>query len=62
MSLKSLVSKVRKFKKEEEGASGIEYAIVAAMVAVAIITYSDTIKTGVDDTFKKISDSVKVAP
>ncbi|MCY1550288.1 Flp/Fap pilin component [compost metagenome] len=62
MSLMSLIKKFKKFSKEEEGASGIEYAIVAAMVAVAIITFSPGIKNGVSDTFEAISDSFVATP
>ncbi|NWL77514.1 Flp family type IVb pilin [Pseudomonas taiwanensis] len=61
MSLLSLAKKLRKFGKEEEGASGIEYAIVAAMVAVAIISFSPDIKKGVETTFTSIKNGMTTA-
>ncbi len=62
MSLLSLAKKLRKFGKEEEGASGIEYAIVAAMVAVVIILATPNVKEGVKEIFTEINDSLKPAP
>ncbi|AYF89882.1 Flp family type IVb pilin [Pseudomonas sp. JS3066] len=58
MSLKSLLKKLVKFSKEEEGASGLEYAIVAAMVAAVIVTFSDTISTWVNTTFTTITTNL----
>ncbi|MCY1311075.1 Flp/Fap pilin component [compost metagenome] len=58
MSLKSLAKKFRKFLKEEEGASGIEYAIIAAMVAAVIVTFSGDIGTRVSDIFTTINDNL----
>ncbi|MNZ12289.1 Flp/Fap pilin component [compost metagenome] len=42
MSLKSLMQKVKRFFKAEDGASGIEYAIIAAMVAVVLAGFVGT--------------------
>ena len=49
---------VKRFLDDKSGASGIEYAIIAAMVAVAIISFSSTIRTGVEAIFQSNSDSV----
>lgn len=40
---------------DEEGASGIEYALVAAMVAVIIAGLSNDIQTQVRSTFNRIA-------
>lgn len=58
MSLKSLTIKIRKFFKEEEGASGIEYAIIAAMVAAVIVTFSGDIGTKVNAIFTTINSNL----
>ncbi|MCO6056566.1 Flp family type IVb pilin [Pseudomonas sp. MOB-449] len=58
MSLKSLLKKLRKFAKEEEGASGLEYAIVAAMVAAVIVTFSGDISTRVTEIFTTITTNL----
>lgn len=43
------------FYHDEEGASGIEYALIAAMVAVVIASVSTPIRTAVSTIFTKIS-------
>jgi pilus assembly protein Flp/PilA len=60
---KMKVEKMKKwlsaFLKDEEGASGIEYALVAAMVAVALVTFVPTISKAVGDIFTKIEGALK---
>jgi len=46
---------VKLFAQRTEGASGIEYALIAGMVAVAIITFVTPIKTAVTSIFQAIS-------
>jgi pilus assembly protein Flp/PilA len=48
---------IESFLKDEEGASGIEYALIAVMVAVAITTVSTPVSTAV----KKIFGDIKTA-
>lgn len=43
------------FVKRTEGASGIEYAIIAAMVAVVIVGFSGSIRDSVSTVFSTIS-------
>ncbi|MHC8316345.1 Flp family type IVb pilin [Pseudomonas sp. LB3P31] len=50
-----LYVKVRVFFESTEGASGIEYAIVAAMVAVMIVGFITPIGDWVFNTFKGIN-------
>ncbi|WP_341960159.1 Flp family type IVb pilin [Pseudomonas sp. RC10] len=45
---------LRKFVKNEEAASGIEYAIVAAMVAVVLIAFITPIGGSVEAIFTKL--------
>lgn len=47
-------SVVKKFVRSEEGASGIEYALVAAMVAIALVTIVPSIRGAVEGIFGKI--------
>jgi len=47
-------SVVKKFVRSEEGASGIEYALVAAMVAIALVTIVPDIRGAVEGIFTKI--------
>lgn len=52
---------VKSFIKRTEGASGIEYAMVAAMVAVALIVFIPTISTAIGAIFTKIQTAVTTA-
>lgn len=49
------------FLKDEEGASGIEYALVAAMVAVALVAFVPTISTAITDIFTGIKTALENA-
>lgn len=43
-----------KFIRNEEGATAVEYALIAALVAVAIIASLGDLRKGLDDIFKSI--------
>lgn len=45
---------VTEFLRDEEGASGIEYALIATMVAVVIATFSTSISGKITDVFSNI--------
>jgi pilus assembly protein Flp/PilA len=46
------------FLRGEEGASGIEYALVATMVALALVAFVDPVKTAVSGIFTDISGAL----
>jgi pilus assembly protein Flp/PilA len=50
-----------RFAKDESGATAIEYGLIAALIAVALITVLGAVGTNLGLTFTKISDSVKPA-
>ena len=50
-----LARQAKLFAKRTEGASGIEYAIIAAMVAVVIVGFSGSIRDSVSSVFSTIS-------
>ena len=52
---------IKQFTKCTEGASGIEYAIIAAMVAVVIAGLSPGVQTAVTGILTEISKGLKVA-
>ncbi len=65
MSFSKLVQKVKSeiafykgLAKDTEGASGIEYAIVAAMVAVVIAGLSAGMNTTITNIFAKITTAL----
>ena len=54
MSLKLLIERCKKFIQDEVGASGIEYAIVAAMVAVVLAAFMSPIGNAITAAFSDI--------
>ncbi|MCF5707913.1 Flp family type IVb pilin [Pseudomonas syringae] len=51
-------TRISSFIKDREGASGIEYALLAAMVAVAIVAFVPTISGKVSALFTQIHDAL----
>ncbi|WAH58189.1 Flp family type IVb pilin [Pseudomonas silvicola] len=58
MSLIKLKHKVVTFLRDKDGASGIEYAIIAAMIAVFIFTFSTSIQAGLTTVFTNIKNAL----
>lgn len=50
---------LRKFLKDESGATAIEYGLIAALIAVVIITAVTAVGTQLSSTFNNISTSVR---
>lgn len=49
------------FIRDEEGASAIEYVLIAAMVAVALVTFVTPIRTAVTNIFTSIQNALQSA-
>ena len=45
----------RKLRRNEEGATAIEYGLIAALIAVAAITAMSSLGTHLSTTFNKVS-------
>lgn len=58
MSLNKAKQAVARFLKRTEGASGIEYAIIATMVAVAIVAFSTPITNKINAVFLAIQNAL----
>lgn len=54
--MKSLVAR---FAKNESGATAIEYGLIAAGIAVAIITVVGNLGSGLNTTFQKVVTELK---
>jgi pilus assembly protein Flp/PilA len=54
-----LVTKIEQFLQDESGATAIEYGLIAAGIAVAIIAIVNTLGGKLNDTFKSVSDQLK---
>jgi pilus assembly protein Flp/PilA len=49
----------RNFCKDESGATAIEYGLIAALIAVVIITGVTAVGTSLSTTFNTVSGSLK---
>ena len=52
-------SLVKRFLKDETGATAIEYGLIAALIAVAIIGGARLLGTRIGGTFNNVSNSIK---
>ena len=50
-----------RFVKDESGATAIEYGLIAALIAVAIIGAATMVGDELVNTFTKVSDELKAA-
>jgi pilus assembly protein Flp/PilA len=50
--------KILKFLKDDNGATAIEYGLIAAGISVAIITVVGTLGTKLNTTFGKVSTAL----
>lgn len=62
LTLGTLISDVRKFAKSEDGATAIEYGLIAALIAVVIIGGITAVGTGLDTLFTDISTALPEVP
>lgn len=49
---------IAKFAKDESGATAIEYGLIAALIAVAIIAGATTLGSNLNEKFDQIGDKV----
>jgi pilus assembly protein Flp/PilA len=50
---------LKRFAKDESGATAIEYGLIAAGISVAIITVVQGLGTKLHDTFQNITTAIK---
>lgn len=53
------MSKIMQFLRNDDGATAIEYGLIAAGISVAIITVVGTVGTGLNTTFTSVSTALK---
>lgn len=56
-----MMESIRSFIKREEGASAIEYALIAGLIAVAIIAGATLLGEDIGDLFENIAEKVSSA-
>jgi len=52
------MEKIKRFFKEEEGVTAIEYGLIAALIAVGIIATVTLVRNGLQGTFQAIADAL----
>jgi pilus assembly protein Flp/PilA len=52
------MEKLKKFFKEEDGVTAIEYGLIAALIAVAIIVAVTAVGTSLNNTFTSVSNQM----
>jgi pilus assembly protein Flp/PilA len=53
------MTKLRNFLRDENGATAIEYGLIAACISVAIILAITTVGTNLNNTFTNVSNALK---
>ena len=48
----------KQFIRDEDGATAIEYGLIAALIAVALITTLGALGSNLDNTFTKVSNGL----
>lgn len=59
--IRFITSGLSRFIRDEEGASGIEYALIAAMVAIALVTFVTPIREAIVALFTDIQTALQTA-
>lgn len=49
---------ISRFAKDESGATAIEYGLIAALIAVALITVLGTLSRNLNGTFTKVANAL----
>jgi len=55
------MEKIKRFFKEEEGVTAIEYGLIAALIALAIIVAVSAVGTNLNTVFNKVASSLGAA-
>ncbi len=56
-----MLTKMKKFIADDSGATAIEYGLIAALVAIAIIVGAGYLGNEMNEKFKEVGDTVKNA-
>jgi|JI7StandDraft_1071085.scaffolds.fasta_scaffold239973_2 pilus assembly protein Flp/PilA len=57
-AISNLKTLALRFKKDESGATAIEYGLIAALISVALITAATSLGDSLDSTFTKLSTTL----
>jgi len=56
--MKNLLTKIKNFFREEEGASAVEYGLLVALIAVAIIGAVQALGGSLSAMFQSVADTI----
>ncbi len=56
--MKNAIQQLRTFLKSEDGVTAIEYGLIAALIALAIIVAVTAVGTGLSAVFSSVSTSI----
>lgn len=59
--MNALITNIKRFVNDEDGVTAIEYGLIAALIAVVIITAVTTVGSQLATTFSKIGSSLSSA-
>lgn len=54
-----MLSSITRFLRDEEGATAIEYGLIAGLLSVALVTVLTNVSTDLQSVFTKISNELK---
>ena len=54
------IQAIKGFAQDEEGVTAIEYGLIAALIAVVIITAVGTVGTNLENIFERIAAALKI--
>lgn len=57
--MEKFVLATRRFMRDEEGVTAIEYGLIAALIAIVIIAAVGAVGTSLKDVFQDIADCLK---
>jgi len=60
--MKALTTQIGKFLREEDGVTAIEYGLIAALIAVAIIVAVTLVGNRLVGVFERIAAALEAAP
>lgn len=49
---------ISRFAKDESGATAIEYGLIAALIALALVAAASTLGKGIGNTFNKVGNNM----
>jgi pilus assembly protein Flp/PilA len=58
--MKHLMNQTRRFLRDEEGVTMIEYGLIAALIALAVVATVVTIGTNLNTLFEKVKNCLTV--